>query len=437
MPQSQNPKRGQEGNRRFITEKIVKQPLTREQIVKRGLLFLLLAVLFGVVAAVSFVVAQPLALRYLGPEPEKESVISIPRDEPPEPTTAEVVETETGQAESEPLEEMLQAALNNYHYTVDDLDALVMALQSRVQSAGQAVVTVHSVRQNVDWFDNPLETTGLYAGVIIAKTDRELLILTREAAVGQADSIKVTFSDGTDVDGRMKQQDTLSEMAIVSVDTADIDKGILSKLEPLPLGNSYLVREGDLVIAVGCPAGMVYSVDYGFISYVQRNVQMVDRTARVFYSRISANTESGTFLINTNGELIGWALNPDKDREEDALVEVMGISDYKGILENLTNGLGAPCIGIEGQVVSETMISRGMPAGIYILNTVPDRPAYNAGIQSGDILTMINGEEITSSTEFQNIMSHLECGQLIHITVRRNGRNDYAELEFPVTVGAR
>lgn len=437
MPQSQNPKRGQEGNRRFITEKIVRQPLTRKQIVKRGLLFLILAVVFGIVAAVSFVVAQPLALRYFGPEPEKESVISIPRDEPPEPTTAEVVEPESEQSESEPLEEMLQAALNNYHYTVDDLDALVMALQSKVQSAEQAVVTVHSVHQNVDWFDNPLETAGLYAGVIIAKTDRELLILTREAAVGQADSIKVTFAGGTDVDGRMKQQDTLSGMAIVSVDTADIDKGILSKLEPLPLGNSYLVREGDLVVAVGCPAGIVHSIDYGFISYVQRNVQMVDRTARVFYSRISANEESGTFLINSSGELIGWAVSPDESREENALVEIMGISDYKGILENLTNGLGAPCIGIEGQVVSESMISGGMPAGIYILNTIPDRPAYNAGIQSGDILTMINGKEVTSSTEFQNIMGHLECGQLIHITVRRNGRNDYAELEFPVTVGAR
>lgn len=436
MPQSQNPKRGQEGNRHFIREKIVKQPLTRKQIIRRVLLYLLFAVLFGVVAAVSFVIAQPFAMQYFGPKPEEESVISIPRDEPTEPTEAPE-ETETSEAESEPLEEMVQTALKKYRYTIDDLDALAASLQAQVNDAGQAVVTVHSVRQNVDWFDNPLETTGLYAGVIIAKTDQELLILTREAAVEQADSIKVTFAGGTDVDGRMKQQDTLSDMAIVSVDTSDIEKGILSSLEPLPLGNSYLVREGDLVVAVGCPAGMVRSIDYGFISYVQKNAQMVDRTARVFYSRISANAERGTFLINTSGELIGWAVSRDDDSEDMGLVEVMGISDYKGILENLTNGLGAPCIGIEGQVVTEAMMAGGMPAGIYILNTVPDRPAYNAGIQSGDILTMINGKEITSATDFQNVMGHLECGQLIHITVRRNGRNDYTELEFPVTVGAR
>lgn len=436
MPQSQNPKRGQEGNRRFITEKIVRQPLTRRQIAKRVLLTLFFAVIFGAAAAVSFVVAQPLALRFFGPEPE-ESVISIPRDEPSEPTTEAPEETESEQSESEPLEDMLQNAMKNYHYTIDDLDALVLSLQAQMQEAGQAVVTLHSVRQEVDWFDNPLETTGLYAGVIIAKTDRELLILTREAAVGEATSIKVTFSDGTDVDGRIKQKDTISGMAVVSVDTTGMDKAVLSKLEPLPLGNSYLVREGDLVIAVGCPAGMLHSVDCGFISYVQKNVQMVDRSARVFYSRISANADNGTFLINTDGELIGWAMSSEEGSDNQGLVEVMGISDYKGILENLTNGLGAPCIGIQGQVVTESMIENGMPAGIYILNAVPDRPAYNAGIQNGDILTMVNGNEITSSTEFQNMLSHLECGQLIHVTVRRNGRNDYTELEFPVTVGAR
>ena len=62
-------------------------------------------------------------------------------------------------------------------------------------------------RQKTDWFDNPVETSGLYAGAVIAKTGQELLILTPEAAVEQADSIKVSFSGVSDVDGKMKQKD--------------------------------------------------------------------------------------------------------------------------------------------------------------------------------------------------------------------------------------
>ena len=119
------------------------------------------------------------------------------------------------------------------------------------------------------------------------------------------------------------------------------------------------------------------------------------------------------------------------------LTEIMGISDYKGILERLTNGLGAPCLGIEWQEVPESMTAQGMPQGIYVLDTVSGRPAYEAGIQNGDIITAVDNREILTQRDFQNLMDTLECGQLIHVTVQRNGRDQYTELVFPVTLGAR
>ena len=116
---------------------------------------------------------------------------------------------------------------------------------------------------------------------------------------------------------------------------------------------------------------------------------------------------------------------------------ITGISDYKGILENLTNGLSAPCFGIEGQEVSDAIAVQGLPRGIYVLNSVTGRPAYEAGIQNGDIITRINDHELSTMKDFQNTIDNLECGQLIHVTVQRNGREEYTELEFQVTVGAR
>ncbi len=171
------------------------------------------------------------------------------------------------------------------------------------------MVVVHSVQQNTDWFDNPVETTGLYAGVIIAKTSQELLVLTPEAAVEQADSIKVTFENGKDVNGHMKQKDATSGMAIVSISTGDVDTSQLRDLEPMPLGNSYQVRQGDLLAAVGSPAGW-FIPGLWFVSYVVRSSPMVDQHCRILYSDILANAECGTFLINTDGELVGWAQVP-------------------------------------------------------------------------------------------------------------------------------
>ena len=190
-------------------------------------------------------------------------------------------------------------------------------------------------------------------------------------------------------------------------------------------------------MAVGSPSGMARSIDYGFVSYIGKNVQIVDQVTRMVYARISAEAVRGTFLVNTSGELIGWVMPPEPDEENNNMAKAMGISDYKGILEKLTNGLAAPCFGIEGQEVSEAMAAQGLPNGIYVLNSVTERPAYDAGIQNGDIITHIDGREITTMKDFQNTVDNLECGRLVNVVVQRNGRDQYAKLEFQVTVGAR
>lgn len=83
------------------------------------------------------------------------------------------------------------------------------------------------------------------------------------------------------------------------------------------------------------------------------------------------------------------------------------------------------------------MAGRGLPKGIYVLNSVTDCPAYTAGIQNGDIITHVDNREITTMKDFQNTVDNMECGRLIHVAVQRNGRDQYAQLEFQVTVGAR
>ena len=262
-------------------------------------------------------------------------------------------------------------------------------------------------------------------------------MLTPEAAVEQADSIKVTLGNGNDVSGHMKQKDAISGQAIVSISVQDISATQLRDLEPIPLGNSYQVQQGDLIAAVGSPAGVVHSMDYGFVSYVVRSNPMVDQHCRMLYSNILADAGKGTFLVNTNGELVGWAQEPDSPEASDRVTEVFGISDYKGVLEKLSNGQAVPCIGIVGQEVTGAQLENGLPAGIYVMNAVTDKPAYNAGIQNGDILTELAGEPVTSMKEYQAALDKMTCGQVVHVTVARNGRDTYTELEFDVTVGSR
>ena len=423
-------------DRDFISEKIVRPAPSRKQVGTRMATAACAGVIFGVVSAVCFVLTRPILEQLSAGNRPTTSAISIPKDELESPV--EAIENErVAETETEPVEEMVQTALEKYRYTVDDLNSMLNSLRGKAQTADKSVVVVHSVQQNTDWFDNPVETTGLYAGMIIAKTSQELLVLTPEAAVEQADSIKVTLGNGNDVSGHMKQKDAISGQAIVSISVQDISATQLRDLEPIPLGNSYQVQQGDLIAAVGSPAGVVHSMDYGFVSYVVRSNPMVDQHCRMLYSNILTDAGKGTFLVNTDGELVGWAQEPDSPEASDRVTEVFGISDYKGVLEKLSNGQAVPCIGIVGQEVTGAQVENGLPAGIYVMNAVTDKPAYNAGIQNGDILTELAGEPVTSMKEYQAALDKMTCGQVVHVTVARNGRDTYTELEFDVTVGSR
>ena len=437
MPEIRDPGKEQEKreNRRFISEKVVRPARTRRQMAERGVVLVLAAAVFGAVAAVSFAVTVPMADRVFGEEPATEPPISIPKDEPADPSAAETVQTE-----SEPIEDQVQSVIENYHYTIEDLNSIIGSMRVQAQKVDKGIAVVHSVQQNTDWFDNPVETSGLYAGAVIAKTGQELLVLTPEAAVEQADSIKVSFPGVSDADGKMKQKDSVAGLAIVSVSTESIEPSVLDSIQVLPLGNSYMLKEGELLIAAGGPAGMVHSLDYGTVSYVQKNVPVTDQHCRLVYADIMTDTRSGTFLFNTAGEMVGWALEPQTEEDgakEQKAAAIMGISDYKGILEKLTNGRGAPYFGIVGQPVSEALAESGRPRGIYVTRAVVDSPAYSAGIQNGDVITRIDGHDTTTMKEFQGIVENLECGQVVHVTVARNGREEFTQLEFQVTVGAR
>ena len=426
-------------SRPFINEKIVRPPVTKRQLARRIVLTAFCAALFGVLAAVCFVVTAPVAGRFLGHTlPNESAQVTIPRDEP-ESTTAPPETTVPPEApsETEPLEEMVRSELNKYPYSMEDLNKLYGHLRTLASQADASMVVVHSIQRERDWFDNPIETTGQFSGAVIAKSGGEILILTPEAAVEAADSIEVVFPDGTVMEGAVKQRDSIMGMAVVSVDGTQMDSQVFEDVQAIVLGNSYGVKQGDVVVAVGAPAGISHSSDYGFISYVIRNVQTIDGTARVFYANTAFDAAAGTFLVNTSGELIGWAT--DKYTEKSgSMATVVAISDYKGILELLSNGVTPPYFGIKGQDVSQAMEESGMPKGVYVTEAVADSPAYNAGIQPGDVITWMNGQEVGNMKDFQNQVEKFHEGDPIKVAVQRNnGRDEYKEIEFDVTIGAR
>ena len=426
-----------EESRRFINEKIVKQPLSRRELLRRGAYLAAAAVIFGGVAAVTFAVSKPVAERYLVKETQRETMPgTIPKDDP-EPTTQPTVAATSTTQETKPMEEMVREALKNYSFTIEDVNALYDGVRMVAQKADKSIVTVHSVKNQTDWFDNPVESSGLFAGAVIASANGEFLILTPEAAVESADSIRVVFSDGTEVDGTIKQMDTRSGMAVVSILQSALGKTLLDSIQPIELGNSYSVRQGDMVIAIGAPAGVVHSTNYGFVTYVAKNVQITDGLTRVIYADMKGSPAMGTFLINTSGQIVGWVTDLYKNENNSDMTAALAISDFKSILERLSNGQTFPYLGIKGQEVTAVMNEAGIPLGIYVSEVNADSPVYNSGIQNGDIIVRIGEETIVTMKDLETVLETLNTGDTVNVKVLRSGREGYTEIEYQVTIGAR
>lgn len=421
----------------FIQEKIVRQPLSRRQIIRYIILTVICAVLFGTISAVCFTVTKTVAKKIMGQEKAEESrPITIPKDEPETQTPVPVQEAST--EPTEPVEEKVRSELEKYPYSLEDLNKMYGNLRTLALEADKSIAAIHSIQREKDWFDNPIETTGQFSGVVIDVRREEVLVLAPSKAVETADSLEVVFSDSEVVPGTVKQTDSQMGLTVICADVSSLEDVQYEKIKPVKLGNSYSSRQGDLVFTMGSPAGMVHSSSYGFISYIAKNVQMTDGNARVLYADVKSRADAGTFLFNTDGELIGWGTDRYDQDVETGMKTFMSISDYKGILELLSNGIPVPYLGIEGQEVTTEMEKNGMPAGIYITAAAPESPAYNAGLQSGDILDEINDVKIEGMKNFQAQVERLHVGDHITVTVQRNnGKDEYKEIEFAVTMGAR
>lgn len=421
----------------FIQEKIVRQPLSRRQIIRYIILTVICAVLFGTISAVCFTVTKTVAKKIMGQEKAEESrPITIPKDEPETQTPVPVQEAST--EPTEPVEEKVRSELEKYPYSLEDLNKMYGNLRTLASEADKSIAAIHSIQREKDWFDNPIETTGQFSGVVIDVRREEVLVLAPSKAVETADSLEVVFSDSEVVPGTVKQTDSQMGLTVICADVSSLEDVQYEKIKPVKLGNSYSSRQGDLVFTMGSPAGMVHSSSYGFISYIAKNVQMTDGNARVLYADVKSRADAGTFLFNTDGELIGWGTDRYDQDVETGMETFMSISDYKGILELLSNGIPVPYLGIEGQEVTTEMEKNGMPAGIYITAAAPESPAYNAGLQSGDILDEINDVKIEGMKNFQAQVERLHVGDHITVTVQRNnGKDEYKEIEFAVTMGAR
>lgn len=428
----------------FMKETIKQRPLNRRKLIRRTLVTAAMAMIFGLVACLTFLLLEPVISNKLYPEEEPSTVVLLEETTEEEILPEDMIADES-QMNPEPTpqkileDEQIAQVLSEMKLDIEDYSSLYSALSDVAKEAQKSMVTVMGITSDVDWFNNVYENEGTVSGVIMADNGRELLILANYNAIKDAEMLKIRFRDGKEYEASLKKRDPNTNLAILSVSKASIEGETLEAVTTAKLGSSAGSNlAGDPVIAVGQPMGAADSLCYGFITSSGSIIDLPDSRYRWITTDIYGSVNATGVLVNLKGQIIGIIDTAHNSSDTENLIGAIGITDLKKIIECMSNDKDVPYLGIHGaDVTSEINEELGVPFGAYIMEIDMDSPAMDAGIQSGDVIVGVGEIKISTYQELINCLIDSEREQTLSIKLLRQGPEDYTEMELEVIPAVR
>lgn len=318
-----------------------------------------------------------------------------------------------------------------------------------VEKTMPATVSISSV------FDNPYymwgqqyqqESEGGGSGIIIGKTDSELLIATNNHVVEDAKKIVINFIDNTTAEATIKGRDSQADLAVVSVDIKNLSKDTLDKISVASLGDSDSVKVGQMVVAIGNALGYGQSVTVGYISAKDREISISNGNNSVSKMTVLQTDaainpgNSGGALINMKGEVIGINSAKLANTDVEGIGYAIPISNALPIVNELKDreiltDEEKGYLGIQIKDIGTDMIeSFNWPEGVYISLVTEDGAAKKAGLLQGDIITAINDVKVTSAKQLQEIVTSYRYGTSVKVTYQRIKDGAYQEYTVDVVL---
>jgi len=236
--------------------------------------------------------------------------------------------------------------------------------------------------------------------------------------------INVVLNDGTSYEAKVVGFEQSNDVAVLKINAAG--------LSPAIIGNSDNIRVGQTIYAVGNPFGnLVYTMTDGIVSALDRVVSVEGKSISTFQFSAAVNSgNSGGPIYNTEGEILGIVTAKVVRGNVEGIGFAIPINDAIEIASELIEHgyiSGRPLIGITGSTVSSGHAEYyGWVEGVYIRSVNPDSAAETAGIAVGDIITALDGKEVTSMDSLRFILRSYRADDTTTITVWREG--EYIDL---------
>ncbi len=318
----------------------------------------------------------------------------------------------------------------------------VTAIQQVAQKVRPAIVQITSTQQSLSAFGQTVPQTGVGSGVIY---DSQGHILTNDHVVAGATSLSVSLPDGRSFDAKIVGEDPQTDLAVVQIQGTN--------LPVAQLGDSSQLQVGEWVVAIGnalaLPGGP--TVTQGVVSALNRTVQeppnqTTGQAGPFLYDVIQTDASinpgnSGGALVNLQGQVVGintliaGAAEPGVQAQ--GIGFAIAINTAKPIADQLvaTGKVVHPFIGIGYTDLTPSLARQlGVPAGtkgIVVAQVVSGSPASQSGLKQGDVITQVDGHDITSDSTLGQYLQNKKPGDVITLTVQRGTQS----LQVKVTLG--
>ncbi|MDD3852783.1 MAG: trypsin-like peptidase domain-containing protein [Syntrophomonadaceae bacterium] len=271
--------------------------------------------------------------------------------------------------------------------------------------------------------------TGIGTGFIISSDG---YIVTNQHVINQADKVTVQLNGENDeIPAKVVGQDYDLDLAVLKIEG--------SGYPTLPLGNSDVMRAGEMVIAIGQPFGLDHTVTVGVISAKGRPISIEDRDYRNLIQTDAAINpgNSGGPLLNSKGQVIG--INTAVNAQAQGIGFAIPINTARDVLDELRSGkkIVKPFLGIQMTAVNQTVRDElNLPdktRGVIVVEVLDGTAAARAGIKQFDIVQAIEGEAVQTAIEVQNAIASKKAGEKITLMLLRDGK----QITIPVVLQAK
>lgn len=374
-----------------------------------------------------------------------------------------VVGTALGTNEKEVVSTVDEAKEKNVLNTPDNTKKTVIAtsrgpsvdVSDIVEECEPSIVAITNLSQvQVQNFFGQIknyEIPSAGSGVIISEDDDYLYIVTNNHVVESATTLTIQFCDETTASAEVKGTDRSSDLAVVKVSKADIEKETLSSIKVATLGDSDNVKVGSQAIAIGNALGYGQSVTGGWVSALNREVTIEDEKTGESFTNELLQTDaainpgnSGGALLSSEGEVIGINSSKYSDIDVEGIGFAIPANVAKPIIEDLitkevVSDDKAAYLGLIGaaDVTSSIASTYNIPEGVCITEIARGSAAEQYGLKKGDIITKFDGRSVKSKKALQNMLTYYEAGTEVDIVVQRPAEGGYQEQTVTVVLGKK